>query len=78
MLRDRVLFSLDLSGITTAIGTGTMFYTPTLKNGVLLRNIANDMSLCRYFLSIPFLSGGSAASFGKGLRERIGMESVFD
>ena len=26
----------------------------------------------------PFLSGGSAASFGKGLRERIGMESVFD
>jgi hypothetical protein len=49
-----VLFSLDLSGITAAIGTGTMFYTPTLKNGVLLRNIANDISLCRYFHSVPF------------------------
>lgn len=37
------------------------FYTPTLKNSVLLRNIANDISLYRYFYSILFHSGSSAA-----------------
>ncbi len=40
MLRDRVYFSLDLSGITAEIRAGVGFYTPTLKNEVLLRNKA--------------------------------------
>lgn len=77
MIRDRVLLSLDLSGITTAIGEEQGFYTPTLKNGVLLRNTENDIFLYCYFCSVLFHSNSSDTSFGKGLRERIGKESVF-
>ena len=77
MIRDRRHFSLDLSGITAMIRAWVkFFYTSTLKNGVLLRNISNDISL----LPLPFLSTSvvMSSSKGKGFRERIGMEWVFN
>ena len=67
---------LDLSGITATIRAGVRFYTSSLKNGVLLRNISNDISL----LPLPFLSASVVmpSSKGKGFRERIGIEWVFN
>ena len=62
MLRNKVCFSLDLSGITAVIRAGVRVFTPTLKNEVLLRNITNDLFILPFpFRSFLFHSGGSAA-----------------
>ncbi len=43
MLRNKVCFSLDLSGITVVIRAGVSFYS-TLKKEVLLRNKEHEKS----------------------------------
>ena len=80
MLRNKVYFSLDLSGITAVIRAGVRVFTPTLKNEVLLRNITNDIFTLPFpFHSFPFRRlCRFALPQRRGIRERIGREWVFD